>query len=346
MHIKQVPEDFIVDEIASYDILDEGRYLLVCLKKRNMTTERAISHLARRLGLPRKAISYAGTKDSRAVTSQHVSIQNRQGVKGRLSSAGDDQVTVRLLGCLREPIGLGMLDGNMFTITCRGLENERIKIIPTVPNYFDEQRFSTANARIGRLLVHERFSEAVDLILKTDPGVRGRMESHLLERKNDAVGALRLIPRNVLLMYVHAFQSELYNRILSMHILKHDPDATVLDGPIRIVVPGKSVPQVSIPLIGFDTALSGQIGAWAEEILREEGLCPRDFVTRSIPHLTLEGTLRDAFIVPQDISISDREPDELNEGFEKQAISFSLPSGAYATIVVKCFYGTGEILKN
>jgi len=65
----------------------------------------------------------------------------------------------------------------------------------------------------------------------------------------------------------------------------------------------------------------------------------RSFVIREIPELSSEGVMRNAFVEVSNLSISDFDDDELNEGKKKCTVKFSLPKGSYATIVVKSMFG-------
>ena len=73
--LKQRPEDFIVREMASHQVLSKGNFALCILKKRNYTTQRAIASVATAMERPIKYFSYAGLKDKNAVTEQFVAIK-------------------------------------------------------------------------------------------------------------------------------------------------------------------------------------------------------------------------------------------------------------------------------
>src|SRR2546428_6644683 len=69
--IKASAEDFSVDE-ASVGLprSEGGQYTAARLRTRNWETNHLVRELARRLRISRKRISFAGTKDRRAVTTQ------------------------------------------------------------------------------------------------------------------------------------------------------------------------------------------------------------------------------------------------------------------------------------
>src|SRR3970040_1538835 len=69
--IKGEAEDFVVEEIpADIPPSTEGSYTVAKLRSRNWETNRLVREIARRLRISRKRISFAGTKDRRAVTTQ------------------------------------------------------------------------------------------------------------------------------------------------------------------------------------------------------------------------------------------------------------------------------------
>jgi len=345
MQLKSIPEDFIVVEIATHTVKEEGPYALFEMTKRNLSTERAITMFSDALGIPRKHVGYAGNKDSRAVTRQHISIKIESPDTLTRLKAYDKppMLLLRFLGFIRDPLGLGMLEKNRFEIVARAIATEEARPLIAIPNYFDEQRFSVANARIGKFLVQKEYGAAARLIMETDEHAEARIRNVLDERPNDAITALRLLPKNQVLIYVHAYQSLLWNEVLTKYILHLDSAATHIDGAVPITVPSKDLPQARIPIFGFGTESEPLFGQWYEEILAREGLVPRDFVDRSLSFLTVEGGGRDAFFTIEALDIGPLEEDELHPGAKKQRLSFILPKSCYATMVTKCLYRVGNL---
>lgn len=344
MQLKTIPEDFVVVELPLREPTGDGDYLVVELAKRNTTTERAVSELARALDLPRKALGYAGAKDSRALTRQRVTIRADERVTQAITRLRPTVWSVRVIGRDREPLALGLLKGNRFEIVARDLAPTEIAHpLATFPNYFDEQRFSTANVDIGRSILQGKYKVAADLVISTDPDAAARMREYLADHPNDAVAALKLVPRHILLMYAHAYQSFLYNEVLTRWIRTQDPDATPVPGPVPILVPSKGLPVVDIPMVGFDSDLVEPFAGWYEELLVADELTPRDFVVRAIPFLTLEGTTRKSVVPIDGLVMGEREDDDLHPGKSKQTITFSLAKGSYATLAIKCLYRTGDV---
>ena len=74
---KQTPEDFLVQEIPKeVRRSDNGKYIVIRAKLREWDTNRFIIFLARELHISHKRITYCGTKDKHAVTTQYFSINH------------------------------------------------------------------------------------------------------------------------------------------------------------------------------------------------------------------------------------------------------------------------------
>ncbi len=136
----------------------------------------------------------------------------------------------------------------------------------------------------------------------------GIMLNHLANRGNDYAGALRKLPRNLMRMFVHAYQAHLWNEL------------------------AKVSKEETVPLIGYDTDLD-KYGKEVEAFLKKEGVRKEDFRIRSMPELSSEGSERKRTIEVVDLSYEVGE-DELNGGKRKITLEFSVPRGSYATVVV------------
>ncbi len=303
--IKQQAEDFIVKEITNIKPKDNGKYTYFILKKKDYTTEKAIQKIADYFRLPRKRFGYAGNKDKKAITEQYCSVLN----KIRYIKLKD--IEVKIIGYGPEPISLGDLKENYFEIIVRNI-NKKPKEIKEIPNYFDEQRFgiNKNNHLIGKAIIKKDFKKAVKLL---DPGFEG----------TDFVGFLRKIPKKILMIYIHSYQSFLFNLIVDKYLqCKYKKSA-------------------KIPLIGFGTSIKDkQIKEIAEDIMRKENITYKDFVIRQIPELTSEGNYREMFVKIKNLKINSLEKDELNKGKKKIKVSFYLPKGAYATNVIKSLFNS------
>ena len=143
--------------------------------------------------------------------------------------------------------------------------------------------------------------------------------------------------KSVLSMYIHAYQSLLFNEILSEYIKGSCSSFTEISySKGAFLFPKEKIANAKLPVVGFGTELgSDKISAIASQVMKTHSLTQRDFVIRQLPSLSVEGDERDALIAVRDISIGHPEEDELNPGMNKCSIEFALGKGSYATIVVK-----------
>jgi tRNA pseudouridine13 synthase len=301
--IKQKPEDFIVIEETIIKPKKQGKYTYFILKKKNYTTEKAIQTIANYFNIPRKRFGYAGNKDKKAITEQYCS------VLGNIKDIKLKDIEIKVIGYGDKPISLGDLKENYFEIIVRNID-KRPKPKEKVPNYFDEQRFgkNKNNHLVGESIVKKYFKKAAEII---NPEFEGP----------DYVGFLRRIPKKILMIYVHSYQSYIFNKIVEQYLqCKYKKNA-------------------KIPLVGFGTEIKDeQIKSITENIMKQEKITYKDFVIRQIPELSSEGNERDLFIKIKDLKIGNLEKDELNKGKKKVKVSFSLQKGAYATNVIKYLF--------
>ncbi|MBI2101399.1 tRNA pseudouridine(13) synthase TruD [Candidatus Woesearchaeota archaeon] len=324
MHkIKQLPEDFIVKEVSDIKIQNDGLYAYFLLKKISYNTLDALQILSKKFKIPLKNIGFAGNKDRNAVTEQKISIfmgnKNFQNVKLK-------NIRLKYLGNGKEPISLGDLEGNEFEITIRNLSNDGIKRIKSlenkaikIPNLFGPQRFSRNNHLVGKAIIKRNFKKAVKLILKNDGITENKIKQYLKNNKNNYVEALRLIPLKTRRLFVHSYQSFLFNNIILQY----------LDSKLK---------NIKIPVIGFDFELDSVKNTPLKNIFKKtiekEKLNPRDFIISQMPELTSEGGFRDLFFDLK-FKIIKIENDELNENKQKTRINFTLPKSCYATVALE-----------
>ena len=345
--LKSVPEDFIVEEIPGFHEDPAGQHLILKVTKREFDTEEVAQLLARRLSVARKTIGYAGTKDRHAVTTQYFSVRAIDERAVRLFS--HEKIALEVVGRSREPLTLGDLGGNRFTIVVRNLaEKECLKQgLRTVafPNYFGEQRFSTHNTIVGKQLVRKEFSEAAAALREHLRQEYARLFLATLEKRpEDAVGALNLLPRHILLMYVHSYQSLLWNEVLATVLRRTLADEREVEQAGQQLVYSRSHEYPTafvIPILGFWLelpSLDSFVRAEYESVLAREQVGPRDFIIKQLQGMTSEGGERASIATVKDLSVAQPTADEHNEGKFRQTLRFSLPKGCYATVLLRALY--------
>ncbi|MGV8171912.1 MAG: tRNA pseudouridine(13) synthase TruD [Candidatus Woesearchaeota archaeon] len=340
MMLKHTPNDFIVEEIPLMEWNDTGRFSVFQLIKIGLNTEQAIEIISRRFHIPRELIKYSGVKDKHAHTTQYISIPNKTGIsKIRLD---EENLKLEQVGYADEPLSLGTLKGNRFIITVRELAEDELAALKNnkkisdhfiIPNYFDEQRFSSNNYNIGLHILKKDYKKAVGYMCESSDIYADTVKIYLVAHPNDYVGALKHVPKKILLMFIHSVQSYMFNEaltaILSDKLLEHPTLHRIvpysLGNFVYYIDPSKYTECAdSLELVGFDTQ---NMHHNTKKFLEMNGLAPRNFIIKALPDLSVEGTMRECFVNVQNLEI------ELLDG--RAIIQFELPKGAYATNVIR-----------
>ncbi len=257
------------------------------------------------------------------------------------------------------------------------------------PNFFGVQRFGSVRAIthvVGRHIIRGEFREAVDAyvanpIAGEDPdsyGVRAALRdtgdvqaalrsypksygfekailNHLAAHPDDAVGALQQLPFNLLLMFVHGYQSYLFNKILSERMRRGLPIQEPMAGDLVLPADKGGLPDrdrtidvtcdnlgrvagrcrerkawVSAILFGSEPEFAGgEPGRIEKEIVASEGLQPKDFIIPEIPRISSRGTRREILA-----SIRGLEATIVGNDLH---LALELTRGAYATCLLREF---------
>ncbi|WP_340614529.1 tRNA pseudouridine(13) synthase TruD [Xenorhabdus thailandensis] len=316
--VKATPEDFIVREDLGFSPDGEGEHLMVHIRKTGCNTQFVADHLARFAKIPARSVSYAGLKDRSAVTEQWFCLH--------IPGKQDPDFTVfQLEGCevlatsrQKRKLRIGALKGNDFTLVLRDISDrqsveKRLQQIAQtgVPNYFGEQRF-------------------------------GRDGQNLVQAQRWAANEIQVKERNRRSFYLSACRSAMFNTVASKRIAQNghqkvkNGDALQLTGRgswfvadeselsvlQQRVVDGEL--QITAPLPG-DKALGTQ-----SQALDFEQQCLLDYeaLWALVKRERVESSRRAILVQP------------LNLRWEWQndqtvILHFSLPSGSFATSVVR-----------
>ncbi len=146
--IKTIPDDFRVDEIPVYEPSGDGEHLFVRFRKTDLTTPRAVDALCRALGASKREAGWAGMKDRHAVTTQWVSLF---GVQPEAALAAEVE-GIEILEAIphERKLKTGHLRGNRFELRVREVDDpdalvEALAALRVVPSYFGTQRFGRDN---------------------------------------------------------------------------------------------------------------------------------------------------------------------------------------------------------
>ena len=319
MKLKQIPEDFIVEEVIDLNLNKKSSdYSIWKLTKREWESFKIINALAKALKTKTRFIGFAGNKDRNAVTTQCISIYKIP--KEKIEKIKINGAKLEFLGYSVNRINLGDLKGNNFKVVVRDLD-KKIKIPNSLKleNYFDEQRFGNKfnTHLVGKAILKRDFKLACGLL-------------NLEVKNNDCIGAIKQQQIRLLRFYISSYQSYLWNKTLSK-ILKKEKKIHKFDISIdELVFTTSKIRNFRIPIINFDIEKNKVI----DNIMNEEEIKREDFRIKEIPELVTESKYRDAFIDVKNIKCY-WDDDELNEGRFKVELKFFLPKGSYATMLIK-----------
>jgi tRNA pseudouridine13 synthase len=279
-----------------------------------------------------------------------------------------------------------MLRGEELRSSLQGTESA-LKELGGFPNFFGVQRFGTVRPvthLVGRAIVKGDLEQAVLLYIgnpSEEEDEQSRAARKALQRDRDYAAALRdfpwkltfermvigfldrnpgdyagaicVLPTNLQMMFVHAYQSYIFNLILSERMRRGIP----LNAPIvgDVVLPAdkdgnpdhdKQVPVtkvnldlverqvrdrrafVSATLFGSESVIAeGEMGEIERAAIAKEALSPRDFLVPAIPHCSSRGSRRELICEYRDLKLDISE--------DEYTASFFLGKGCYATVLLR-----------
>jgi tRNA pseudouridine13 synthase len=382
MKIKQKPDDFRVEELATVSPGPTGRFSLYRLNKVGWTTPDALAVVRRRWEVDLRRLSYGGLKDRHADTTQYFTIQ-----AGPRTGFQEQRIQVNYLGQVAEPFTAQQIVVNRFTITVRHLTPDQQRRAAAgveeiaavgVPNYFDDQRFGSVSSGefVGRELVHGRFEAALRLALtgaydfdRRDqkreketlrtlwgdwPQLKAKLgRSHarslvdyLVTHPTDFKGAVARLRPELQGLYLSAYQSDLWNRILDRWIRTHFPANALtalklklgpLSAPVRLpddLADRWTNTRLPLPSARLKPPADADWLPLVEQVLAEEGLTLTKLKVPGLDRPFFSKGERAVSVRPVELT-AEAGDDELNRGRRKLVLRFDLPRGSYATMLIK-----------
>jgi tRNA pseudouridine13 synthase len=382
MKLKRLPEDFQVEELTTARPTGHGSYTLYRLTKRGVGTIEAVEAICRRWNISGRRVSYGGLKDRHAVTVQYLTIVDgpRKSINdknfelepvGRLASPYTPQhfrgnrfvIVVRDLN--REEADLAM--AKLEIASRDGL-----------PNYFDDQRFGSVGAsgqftgqawlkgdhetalrlaiaepnpfdrsgvKAQKAVVREYWGRWAEAKARLDRSSTRSIVTYLVDHPTDFRGAFARLKRELRSLYFSAFQSHLWNLMLSRFIERNTrPEqrtmvqlkAGMLVFPIDLdPVQRRYLSTTFLPLPSARTLMPERdLGEMVLDVLEPYQLTWRDLRVRHLKDVFLSKGARAAMVVPQGLEVSRRD-DELHPSRNALRLAFELGKGSYATILIK-----------
>lgn len=359
-------EDFLVEEVLSYEPCGSGTHLYFEIEKRGLSSMEAIRRIARGLGRKESDIGCAGHKDKRAVTRQTLSLEFAN--EDELRALQIPGIEVRKVTKHKNKLKLGHLRGNRFVIRIReskegDLDRAEAKLAVLrsrgLPNAFGAQRFGRdrSTPALGRALLDDEPERFLRIFAGADADATAEeiQASHtnrdpLLKRALDAWvqrgradQGMRALPRRFLSLCVSALQSEAFNEVLARRL---DAIDTIEDGDVAFLhrngacfaVDGRDAVDEALPRVdAFEISPSGPLPGpsclrpGAAVAALEDAVLEQVGVTHEIfackkPWAQKGG--RRALRVPlEDASVRACGDNDLE-------LRFALPKGSFATAVL------------
>jgi tRNA pseudouridine13 synthase len=381
MKLKRLREDFVVHDVSNFP-LGSGSFAVYRLDKSGIGTPEAIAEILKVWNLPRRAVGYGGLKDRHATTTQTItlfkgpqrSLEQRGFLLEYLGQA-PREFHAKDIVANRFEIALRDLQSD----AADRMESLLPAVAAGVPNYFDDQRFGSLGESgqfiahpwclgdyeralylaIAEANVHDRPREREQKSLlrelwgrwdeckqRLDRSHRRSIVTYLVDHPTDFRRALALLRSDLRSIAMAAFQSYLWNEVVSQWLQQNLPAGTwyTRPGAAGLLTFWSEVsPETSARLVDLEIPLpSARQRHWPEGIepLLERVLEPlgmqRAQIRVKYPRDTFfsKGSRR-VLLKPEELTWQ-RGEDELAPGRHKLMLKFTLPRGAYATMVVKC----------
>ncbi len=382
MKLKQLPNDFRVEEITSV-IPTEGPFAFYRLEKINWTTPDAIKLILKRWVIPYSRLSYGGLKDRHARTIQYLSIFH--GPQRNFTHPGVDlnYLGQREEAFTSQDIEANRFILTLRSMSLKAVAQARSSMAELqrvgVPNYFDDQRFGSVGMD-GRFVAKEmvlgRYEQALKaalmtpyehdraaakkekLLLRAAWGDWPRLQTELgrgharnlvdflSQHPEDFRGALDRLKPELKSLYLNAWQSHLWNKMLALWLHKHVSAGQLMsmrshlgDLPLprgmkpELLEQWKSL-QLPLPSSRLKVDADSPLADIVQRVMEQEGLTLDEMKLKDFRKPFFSKGDRAAAVIPENMTI-DSQDDELNKGKLKLILRFDLPRGCYATMIIK-----------
>lgn len=325
--LKQLPEDFLVREVAVPPTVPRAlaTHQLLVMRKHGVSTPTAIFNLASVLKILPQEITYCGRKDEEGITEQLVAVPatvDASPIMEQMIPVGADSwLAVHHHGFGSRPLVIGALLGNSFSITVRDLsqsaadylwEQRRVNLF--FLNYYDTQRFGVPEGPkrthlVGRALLAGDFATALAEISE----LRSAESEAARSWTEDPAKFFSRLDDRVVAFFLSAAESARWNDALieqvrcevSRDLLPLSVESlpyvflTEPDAPLAVLAAARELPYVRYE--------------WSDG--------------RAIPRETLRPTVVQTLVNVAGVAES--------AGAWRASLDFFLPSGCYATMAVR-----------
>jgi tRNA pseudouridine13 synthase len=339
---KLCPEDFQVDEIPAYEPDgQEDAHLLLQLKKRDWNTASAVDQVARQLDIPRLDVGVAGQKDRFAVTTQWISLPGS--CADRLRDFSHADIELGEAFAHGNKLRRGHLHGNRFRVLLRNLEPDseaakdmvRAKLDELhkqggLENHFGLQRFGYDGANLERgvgLLAHPKRIRRGDMMLSALQSALFNL--YLLRRRQKGLLG-RILEGDLLRKIESGGMFESMDPVVDQG--RFDEGELALTGPIfgsKMRAPAEGTESWKLEQSILEEC---ELDPLSFKALGKKGVGSRRQLMVPMGDVLLESVGEYETVQPSREGDASPEKVILSAGL---ALSFALPSGSYATRLLR-----------
>ncbi len=334
--IKQKKEDFIVNEISlqpDFYHYNKSDFSYLWIEKRGMTTFDALDEIKKVFNLNHKDVSVQGLKDEDGVTSQLISVRKiifQKDLKlfNKKFTLYDYKLQIKSIeGYGKESVVPRLLHGNNFKLVIRNLnqktaqsfynycENNRFV---SFLNYYDNQRFGIVGGPynthlIGKAIINRDWITAYKEFEKSKNSELANIKNPIKINDIHCQKFFKQINFAKVRFFVSSYNSYLWNKKTSNYIDEIKEDTF----------------QYSFSEIGLLSLIKDRTFQ-IHNVLSVDGYEIDENTYKTV----LKEFTRNLFVTTTIFPINIGR-DELNKDKHKIQISFFLPTGCYATMLIK-----------
>ena len=309
--IKTQPEDWQVTEELATDFTEAGEHAYLYIQKRCMSTAPVAAWLAKQFNVQTMDVSYAGMKDKHALTRQWFSVRlpgpsDAFNTDALIHAEGDEQIEVLAAHRHQRKLRRGEHQANRFRIVLRDLpraidtELLAAQFARGFPNYFGPQRFGRHN--LGDAL------------------------NWLRQRRRQRVS------RQQKGWHLSVLRSWVFNELLARRVADGSSDRALGGDLLNTDTHGTEVIPLGVLWGRGREQVSGEALLRQQESLRTiktpDGQQTMAEVCEELEFAGVDRGQRAMLVRPWDIAC------EQDQGAATLTLSFCLPVGAYATVLL------------
>jgi len=351
---KQKSQDFIVEEELPFELSGTGDAFFVYFEKRNLNTMDVVNHLCSELNISRMALGIAGLKDKKAITRQRISIYKRALKRiwweNIFLNTLEEKVKIIKTDWHDKPIGMTTQIKNIFHIRLRANKNlsEKERDLTSkklnylfdngFPNFFGEQRFGIngRNWKQGKSILEWKLNlnKKSETIFKLQSYASKMFNEYVISRVkkwlkliNGDIVEVRNV-RGKKLFGVYEENSKKIN--LFEENREKDKDKHFFRYPNKfqkkVDFDDKNM-VITGPVVGYNLLIcdkNSDAGIKEKSFLDARKIDSKKMIVFSEYHVY--GIRRALWVFPSDVNMKFQGDDLL--------VSFALPSGTYASILV------------